>query len=455
MLDKLSITIRGGVEVYSYSSPLYEKKELKDTQLLSGLFYAIQSVSEEIKDPVSSIRLENSIIYVKTYSDFSIFLTFSQPMNEKIIEESFRELAKLTLIFFDQLKKFDHPSEFVDQLRKLILQLNENENFNSNFMKIDNRLIKKKVAIIGLGKAGKTSILKKFFDKWENEKIKNITPTIGVQTSKNMISFLNESLLALDFGGQKNYQNNYLVNKNNWTNLSSLIYVIDIQEPDLFSESKKYLDKIYKVVSDSKIKLPFFTIFVHKFDVDKKTNLETNIMKFFEIFKEYTGKTVVYFTSIYDDTCVQAVMKTLFLSLPTIIIKQILDRILMDKLEKEILNETNYNRIANLNEKELTKLGLSTGNIISEEFQALWLASLSGNINPTPRGILAKQINFNVTKQGIKIEIENWQSKGISNEITNPLLTGILRGIMQSLFLTNELKMMEEKHKTSWLIEFT
>ena len=97
MLDRISITLRGGVEIYSYLSPQKEKEDLKDSQLLSGLFYAIQSVSEEIKNPVTSIRLENSTIYVKTYSDYSIFLTFSNPLNEKIIERGFKELAKLTL----------------------------------------------------------------------------------------------------------------------------------------------------------------------------------------------------------------------------------------------------------------------------------------------------------------------------------------------------------------------
>lgn len=453
MIKKISITVRGGIEVYSYTSPGTNYN--KDSQLLSGLFYAIQSVSEEINDPVSSIRLLNSVIYVKTYSDFSILLIFSKPINNEIKEEIFRNLAKLTIYYFEKLQKFDKPDEFVLKIQELIKTLNQEEKITSNIFSIENFSIKKRIAIAGLSKAGKTSIIKKFFNKWNNERVSNINPTIGVETSKNFVQFLNESVVTLDFGGQKSYRKSYIANTNNWKNLTTLIYVVDIQQPVLFNESKKYLDEIYTAISESNsLYKPFFSIFIHKYDIEKREEIKKYLEQFFSIFKDYSEKTLFYLTSIYDESCIDAVLKTIFFSMPTIMIKQIFERVLVDKLEKDFFHENNILKVNDLNEAELFSFGLTIGEELSNEFQKQWLNTFIGNFDPSPRGILAKQIQFKIEDHFIKIVIENWKVKGIPPEITDPILTGVIRGIMNSLFLNNELKTIRDKFNTSWSIEY-
>ena len=450
MIEKLSIILRGGVEAYSYKSPLF--KENKDSQLLSGLFYAIQSVSEEINDPVSFIRLQNSVIYVKTYSDFSLLLIFSDIINTDEIEDLFQDLAKLTLKFFDKIQKFEFPGLFKEKIEILISTSNFSNNYHSS-ISLDFDTSIKRIAIVGLGNAGKTSIKHLFFDNWNVNSIKGIRPTLGLETSKNDISFLNESIIALDFGGQQSYRKNYLENSQLWSNLSSLIYVVDIQEEDQFLESKAFLDKIYNLITEKNKSKMNLSIFIHKYDPDKIQVNRANLDKFFYIYKDYYDKAFFYFSSIYNESCVNAFMKTLFLSLPSIMVKQILERNLIDKIEFEVINEDNVENLKKLDQVALHDLGFAMGKRISDIFQIQWLNSYFGRINPTPRGILAKQINFKVEKQKIRIEIENWTLKNIFPDITDPILTGSIKGILSSLILNDQVSVIQEKHKTIWIID--
>lgn len=450
MIEKLSIILRGGVEAYSYKSPLF--KDNKDSQLLSGLFYAIQSVSEEIHDPVSFIRLQNSVIYVKTYSDFSLLLFFSDLINTEEIEIIFQDLAKLTLKFFDKIQKFEFPEVFKEKIDILISTSNFSKKYHSP-ISIDFDTSMKRIAIAGLGNAGKTSIKHLFFDNWNVNSIKGIRPTLGLETSKNDIVFLNESIMALDFGGQQSYRKNYLENSQLWSNLSSLIYVVDIQEENQFLESKTFLDKIYNLMIEKNKSKTNLSIFIHKYDPDKIQMNTQNLEKFFHIYKDYNNKAFFYFSSIYNESSVNAFMKTLFLSLPSIMVKQILERNLIDKIEFEVINEDNIENLEKLDQVALQDLGFSIGKKISDIFQIQWLNSFFGKINPTPRGILAKQINFKIENQKIKIEIENWTLKNISPDITDPILTGSIKGILSSLFLNNQISLNQEKHRTIWTID--
>lgn len=452
MIEKLSVVIRGGIEVYSYISPNNER--LKDSQLLSGIFYAIQSISEEIKDPVSYIRLQNSIIYIKTFSDFSILLTFANYIKDNIIEETFIEIAKLVLVFFDKIENFKYPKQFVDGIQKIINVFSHDEDIiNKNKFNLDKFLVKNRIAITGLGKAGKTSIKKMFFDNWDTEKIQKINPTIGIEYTNNLVNFINESVIALDFGGQKIYRDEALSDQRNWSNLSSLVFVVDMQQPDYFKESKDYLDRIFLNLKKSKSGIPFISIFMHKYDEDCRDKIDLNLNQFFITFDEYIDKFSFYISSIYDKTCVEAMLKTIYFSLPNIMIKQIFERLVINKIENELLDEKLNVSIKSMSKNQLIQFGLSIGQNLSKEFQNQWLNYYIGNINPSPRGILSKQMLYKVDKHQIKIGIENWESNGIQSEISDSFVTGVIKGVLNTLFLKNDLSLISEKVRTTWFIE--
>lgn len=451
MFQKLSIAIRGGIEVYSYSSNSDKFKD--NSQLLSGLFYAIQSVSEEIKDPVSFIRLQNSVIYVKTYSDFSIQLIFSRSLNDSIIESIFQEIAKLTISFFNKLQNFQQPREFTQKIEKIFENLTKNDFIDLNHYFIPDFSNNRRIALVGLGNAGKTSIKKKFFDNWSINKLEQIKPTIGVEQANNNVDFLNDAILSLDFGGQMNYIKNYLLNPNNWSNLSALIFIVDIQNPELFVKAKSYLDQIFSIFPNLNIDPPYIAIFMHKLDSDKLKEINPNLEKFYNVFHEYSGKVTFFNSSIYDNSSVISMLRVLYYSLPNIMIKQILERTLLDKLEKELINIENISTLITYEKDKLFNLGLQYGDQLSVEFQNQWLNSYIFGYIPTPRAIQSKQVHLKLEGQQLIISIDNWISDGISAEITDTILTGVIKGILDNLFFSEEITLVHDKIKTTWNLQ--
>src|SRR6056297_2929410 len=97
----------------------------------------------------------------------------------------------------------------------------------------------KKIAIMGIDNAGKTSIIttmKKRFDV-PNE-IKGLKPTKQIERSS--VQFLDHIIYQSDYGGQEIYRNEYLKHKDRYlAGIDLLFYVIDIQDSMRFQESVK------------------------------------------------------------------------------------------------------------------------------------------------------------------------------------------------------------------------
>ncbi|MFX0140845.1 MAG: ADP-ribosylation factor-like protein, partial [Candidatus Hodarchaeota archaeon] len=123
----------------------------------------------------------------------------------------------------------------------------------------------KKMIIIGLDNAGKTTILKTLKQELTPELFANMKPTTGVNieqfTSTDGMKFM-----VWDFGGQMAFREEYFRRKDYYfSKIDKLIYVIDIQDPDRYEESIVYLLNIVGVVKLLK-PIPNFIIFLHKFD---------------------------------------------------------------------------------------------------------------------------------------------------------------------------------------------
>ena len=119
-----------------------------------------------------------------------------------------------------------------------------------------------KIAVLGLGNAGKTSIVKTVL--YQFEALMTLAPTKSVE--RTSIEFLGRELLIWDFGGQERYRQNYLLNPAKYfQGIRFIYYIVDSQDPKNLRESIAYFistfEKAINHSPDAKIYL-----FFHKID---------------------------------------------------------------------------------------------------------------------------------------------------------------------------------------------
>ena len=160
-----------------------------------------------------------------------------------------------------------------------------------------------KTVISGLDNAGKTSILTALDKKYDFEKdIVQLKPTIRVEY--HTMNFLRNNTVFWDMGDLEQYRDIYINYQDVYFDATDLIiYVIDIQDPDRFTDSLEYLDAILTYFSESNMEVPIIITF-HKFDPELKADEEilANIEKLRnKILNEYPDFNILFQqSSIYD-----------------------------------------------------------------------------------------------------------------------------------------------------------
>jgi small GTP-binding protein len=130
---------------------------------------------------------------------------------------------------------------------------------------------KEKIVFCGLDNGGKTSILLLLDKKFSL--MNKITPTKKANVSTTSVSLLGLDISTWDLGGQKNYRQIYIEKKDKYfSDLKTLFYVIDIQDPERFPEAIRYLKETSNVVLDLNDENIRFFILFHKCDPDLKTS---------------------------------------------------------------------------------------------------------------------------------------------------------------------------------------
>ncbi|MFX0043030.1 MAG: ADP-ribosylation factor-like protein [Candidatus Hodarchaeota archaeon] len=162
----------------------------------------------------------------------------------------------------------------------------------------------KKLLMIGLDAAGKTSILAVVQDKFSI--IKSLLPTRGVKREK--LDFFGYPIISWDLGGQIQYREKLYFNRPElfFTEADLLLYVIDTQDLERLTESANY----FREVLNSLIELgehPKILIVLSKSDPDFRKsfqwqkNVESIRNKFDKVADEYEQFTVDYCdTSIFQ-----------------------------------------------------------------------------------------------------------------------------------------------------------
>jgi GTPase SAR1 family protein len=115
----------------------------------------------------------------------------------------------------------------------------------------------KKIAVIGLEAAGKTSLIQLLQKQMDLHSIK---PTKMIDRS--VIQFLANKINVWDFGGQIKYRKSYVKKAASFfSGIDTLYYIIDIQSPDCFDDSLSYyqdvLEAIRELSPEAEIKILF------------------------------------------------------------------------------------------------------------------------------------------------------------------------------------------------------
>lgn len=121
----------------------------------------------------------------------------------------------------------------------------------------------KKILLVGLDNAGKTSIV--------NLVVKKMTDALATVPTKSVdrseIVILGQQVLIHDLGGQQKYRKKY-VEKGGiayFEGTDVLIYVIDLQDRDRYDLALDYFDKALASINQLNLK-PKLYLFLHKFD---------------------------------------------------------------------------------------------------------------------------------------------------------------------------------------------
>ncbi len=128
----------------------------------------------------------------------------------------------------------------------------------------------KKILLIGLDDAGKSSILAVLQDKFSI--IKSLLPTRGVKREK--LDFFGYPIVSWDLGGQIVYREKLYFSRPElfFTEADIILYVIDTQDPNRIPEAANYFREVLKVLIELKEK-PELLIVLSKSDQDARKTL--------------------------------------------------------------------------------------------------------------------------------------------------------------------------------------
>ncbi len=125
----------------------------------------------------------------------------------------------------------------------------------------------KKVLVIGLDNAGKTSVINIIQRELGLDTLLNIKPTRGI--FRELVELQSLKMSLWDLSGQKQYREQFTVEEKNliFDEVDIILLVIDIQDSKRFNEVFEYIDHVISVLTKFK-EHPTFIILLHKADPD-------------------------------------------------------------------------------------------------------------------------------------------------------------------------------------------
>lgn len=461
MLKKIFIISSSGFELFSLD-PETEETDSVNSQLLSGLIHAILSLSEVLISSIKQIQFNNGILFIKSFSEFSIGILLKGKINDEELESYFNKIAKITSEILDKhVNSIITEPNFKEEIKFILSPILTIPTHKSIFYSTEEKNLSH-IAIAGLYNAGKTSIIKKLFNRWTNGELNSILPTINIERTKKVQEYLNHSLNIIDFGGQELYRNQHLKNKEIWKDIKLIIFVVDLGEQNSFDSAFSYLQSIWKTIKEVNTYLPNISILFHKYDPNIQSELQNNVKLVIEKFSPILNISRIFFTSINDKTSDFAIMNSLLFSLPKTVIKILVQEIVIDTFESDILpflgfshKSDNFNEEFQKIKEEIYSWSRGWGFSLSKTIQDNWLKSIyDSNWIPTERNITKKRINIDISGNFLYIEIRNWENEGYPREVTDFAMTGLLEGIFSQFHFSKPELVSKDSNKSKWSFKF-
>ncbi len=155
-----------------------------------------------------------------------------------------------------------------------------------------------KIAILGLDNCGKTSFLSVISNNFGT--IPSLRPTKGIARSSTNV--LGQEVFLWDFGGQETYRKGYLATPDHFEEIDLIFYLLDIQNPSRFNESKTYLTDILEKLGN--FPLERLILCFHKADpeLSKSSEMMQNIDQAYDLTSDIIEEVrLIQFTSIFDE----------------------------------------------------------------------------------------------------------------------------------------------------------
>lgn len=436
---------------------------LMDPHLVAGFMDAIQMFSEAMGAPVQQMQLgvTGMMLYIRTYGDFTLRLLVEGKLTDDETEQYFEQLAKEVYVILasadERARHILSKDAFEARLLPIFKPLLHDPMAE---IKLKDHLIEEpvsKIALAGLAKAGKTSIRNVFFENWTEEMARDAKPTISVDISRKFLEFLQMQLLIMDFGGQQVYRRQHLSTEERWKGISSLIFVVDIQDPTSFRDAKTYLSEIWELILKTNEKKPRLSIFLHKYDIKKRKKLAHNVSECIACFKDFTDIAGFHPTTIEDSSSNIAMIKSLYFSLPNVMIRRILEEEFLSHFENVILPQFSIlGRSEDLLEDlkaDIRRSAEILGMTYSVGLQESWLRYLMGEATPKRRFLSQKQLAIAQNNQSIHVRIPHWPKDEIPRELTTVLLEGMLTGMLKTFHLEAPELIEDTSTYTTWKLE--
>ncbi len=455
MIIRFSIQDKEEKELYVYEIGKY-REIMIDNEPISQFMEAFSRTKWSDPNSINQIIVSNMILYVKIYENFSVRMLANHEMNENELTKFFEEINEETQKIFSSPTTQRTFEIFQEKIKPIITQI-FHDPISEKWR--EDSFSGSRIALVGLANAGKTTIRKIFFDSWTKEMAKNVRATKGIDMSRSFHDFIEHRITILDFGGQTIYRKDHLSKEDIWKELSALIYIVDIQDSSSYESAQIYLNQIWEIVSQVNKKIPKLSIFFHKYDKSKRMDLKDSMKNCLDQFSHFRSNVSYHLTTFEDESSNIAMLKTLYFSIPEIILPRLLETQSMGFFENIMLKRfsKSYSTKAIEGQKEKEKwvkwaetIGLNCG----LNFQKSWFNSIEGDRPIT--SIMNRPIpdSFKILEENgtIEIRMSNLIYQQYSVKIWKELFDGFLAGLLKTFLISPPIVVEEINQHTHWKI---
>ncbi|MFX1534488.1 MAG: ADP-ribosylation factor-like protein [Promethearchaeota archaeon] len=172
-----------------------------------------------------------------------------------------------------------------------------------------------KISLCGLSDCGKTSIYLTTIGGMMPADVRELRPTVFYEVRSH--NYLGLEVSLWDFGGQKQYRENYLANSAVFSGTDVLVFILDLRNPESFSDAEKYLDSLMETLEKQNQKPKSLVVLFHKYDTEEgypQELLEKNYekAKTLPVLAKYSP--IIHTTSIYQQDKLARIFRDMLIS---------------------------------------------------------------------------------------------------------------------------------------------